>query len=63
MLTKAEIQKIIKGQTPVNYYDNGVWVVEQQMEHAISQALLLNDGESVTLSNGEQIIPQKVSDA
>jgi len=59
MLVDNDISRIAEGQTDVSYAANGVWVVRQQMKHAIKQALLLNDGFGITLPNGKKIVPKQ----
>jgi len=59
MLTDEVIQKIVEGQTSVTYEGNGIFIVAEQMKYAVKQALLLNDGEPITLPKGEQLKPQE----
>lgn len=48
-ITDEQIDAIAEGQTEVTYEDNGVWIVKQQMKHAIKQALDLCEGEKIRL--------------
>jgi len=58
MITDEQIETIAEGQTSCTYEGNGVWVVKEQMKHAIKQALDLNDGESIVLPNSKILEPK-----
>lgn len=55
MLTDEQINTIAEGQTNCTYEGNGIWVVKEQMKHAIKQALNLNDGVKIVLPNGKKL--------
>lgn len=63
MLTDDKIQQIVESQTEVSYTSNGIFIVQEQMKHAVKQALLLNDGETITLPKGGRLVPVGVPES